>query len=343
MNRKRVRGGVTRHGGGNILLGKGSKHWVEYKYERLNSFCFYCGFLGHDVTGCGVREEDNRAGCQIENRFGEELKAGAGARRGVGGGPDDGGRGGEVASRGLMIQVSPENQTAGGSQTRVEVSPKRNVGENIGQIGGNHPPNQQLIEITDNAVVTLNGKEICMRDLVPNPADLNFESGGKFSDNGKWISHVLKEAHGPVIGPILSETAGKSHTGLPPTTFNYSDGLDGLSKVEVLESPSDLLGLDKNHLSFKVDGRGSVLGKNRRVGSGTKTRSRGVGTPTGGKRNQRAISLTLGKKRDMGDIQIEIGLGEAAIDRGRGKRHEREMEVSNEGVVASPNWPPRDQ
>ena len=38
--------------GGNILNHDGEKTWVNFKYERLPSFCYVCGFLGHDEKHC---------------------------------------------------------------------------------------------------------------------------------------------------------------------------------------------------------------------------------------------------------------------------------------------------
>ena len=38
--------------GGNILNLDGEKTWVNFKYERLPSFCYVCGYLGHDEKHC---------------------------------------------------------------------------------------------------------------------------------------------------------------------------------------------------------------------------------------------------------------------------------------------------
>ena len=38
--------------GGNILNLDGEKTWVNFKYERLPSFCYACGYLGHDEKHC---------------------------------------------------------------------------------------------------------------------------------------------------------------------------------------------------------------------------------------------------------------------------------------------------
>ena len=38
--------------GGNIVNPDGEKFWVSFKYERLPTFCFRCGILGHDERQC---------------------------------------------------------------------------------------------------------------------------------------------------------------------------------------------------------------------------------------------------------------------------------------------------
>lgn len=69
--------------GGHVTLGSGTKHWVDYKYERLNKFCYYCGSLLHEQVDCASRQADEEAGSIKDGRFRPWLKAGGG---GVGGG-----------------------------------------------------------------------------------------------------------------------------------------------------------------------------------------------------------------------------------------------------------------
>lgn len=38
--------------GGNIVNLEGEKTWVAFKYERLPTFCYQCGWLGHDEKHC---------------------------------------------------------------------------------------------------------------------------------------------------------------------------------------------------------------------------------------------------------------------------------------------------
>ena len=38
----------------------GARTWVKFKYERLPLFCYYCGFLGHDLKHCAKHFEVRR-------------------------------------------------------------------------------------------------------------------------------------------------------------------------------------------------------------------------------------------------------------------------------------------
>ena len=38
--------------GGNVVGMEGEKFWVHFKYERLSTFCFLCGKMGHDDKHC---------------------------------------------------------------------------------------------------------------------------------------------------------------------------------------------------------------------------------------------------------------------------------------------------
>ena len=35
----------------------GAQTWVKFKYERLPLFCYYCGFLRHDLKNCAKHFE----------------------------------------------------------------------------------------------------------------------------------------------------------------------------------------------------------------------------------------------------------------------------------------------
>ena len=57
--------------GGNVVGIEGDKYWVHYKYERLPTFCFICGMMGHDDKHCHVSSDRQHATPQ----YGEWLRA----------------------------------------------------------------------------------------------------------------------------------------------------------------------------------------------------------------------------------------------------------------------------
>ncbi|CAA0831743.1 Unknown protein [Striga hermonthica] len=57
------------------LMLQNRKILVDFKYEKLVSLCFYCGFLCHQDRNCVVRSEDIKQGTVKEGLFGEWLRA----------------------------------------------------------------------------------------------------------------------------------------------------------------------------------------------------------------------------------------------------------------------------
>lgn len=49
--------------------------WVRFEYERMATFCFYCGFVGHLEKSCASRLRDVRTGHLSEGQFGDWLRA----------------------------------------------------------------------------------------------------------------------------------------------------------------------------------------------------------------------------------------------------------------------------
>lgn len=49
--------------------------WVEFKYENVATFCYYCGLVGHSERSCSARKNVARSGDIREEQYGEWLRA----------------------------------------------------------------------------------------------------------------------------------------------------------------------------------------------------------------------------------------------------------------------------
>ena len=66
--------------GGNMVNGEGGKFWVTFKYERLPTFCFWCGKLGHDERHCS----ESPGSQSTDRQYGDWLRANGNSKNGVG-------------------------------------------------------------------------------------------------------------------------------------------------------------------------------------------------------------------------------------------------------------------
>nr|POF19256.1 hypothetical protein CFP56_75075 [Quercus suber] len=58
--------------GGYVKNEEGGRYWVDFRYERLPTFCYICGILGHDEKHCQASPMEQLSGWQ----YGEWLKDG---------------------------------------------------------------------------------------------------------------------------------------------------------------------------------------------------------------------------------------------------------------------------
>ncbi|KAE9450670.1 hypothetical protein C3L33_17428, partial [Rhododendron williamsianum] len=124
--------------GGNIVCGGSRKVWVDYKYERIPSFCFYCGRVDH--------AENVYLESWLRRHFSSDHGGGARSSDGYG----------KSGERGILT---------------------KNKG---GDWGDN-----QLVELGDNSVISLNGKSHRVGDLFPSESDVNKGNSYDLSKHGK--------------------------------------------------------------------------------------------------------------------------------------------------------------
>lgn len=48
--------------------------WVDFRYENLPNFCFYCGVVEHSERGCEKKMEDSRNNEICEGQYGQRLE-----------------------------------------------------------------------------------------------------------------------------------------------------------------------------------------------------------------------------------------------------------------------------
>ncbi|CAA0825772.1 Unknown protein, partial [Striga hermonthica] len=68
--------------GANINLGHESC-WVDFRYEGLQTFCFYCGRIGHSERSCDKKKDDIVRNALKPGQFGEWLRASFGGLQGL--------------------------------------------------------------------------------------------------------------------------------------------------------------------------------------------------------------------------------------------------------------------
>ena len=62
---------------------EGNRTWLSFKYERLGMFCYFCGFVGHDLKHCAGFFAAEKNGTTMELQYGDWLKAMGGRQKSV--------------------------------------------------------------------------------------------------------------------------------------------------------------------------------------------------------------------------------------------------------------------
>lgn len=89
---------------GTMLKYKLSEVWVEFRYEQLPNFCYYCGKIGHNEKVCQQRKHDVLNNCVNPDQFGTWMRAGFRRSDWKGPGGQGIGTGGAGAGSGRVTQ-----------------------------------------------------------------------------------------------------------------------------------------------------------------------------------------------------------------------------------------------
>lgn len=345
--------------GGNIVLGEGSKCWVDYKYERLPVLCHYCGMLDHEIRECPSKSKDVLEGCVKEVSYGSWMAAAPSFRRGYKWKERDqgyqrrwGGEGGAASSKDTGTAAG---MAAGGVRRGEQL--RDGNGKDMDETASR---DSRLIEVADNTVVAINGNEFRMGDLIPVFArnlDITETCGGLISrpslevgsKNAKCadgrLGHTAKEVQvsnnevldfGKIsVGLGCSEIGGPLVSSEPTQTLNNTVGGGVFDQSKYLDAQvsnaSELYHLEKSVRVLPNSFRGKTGG--RKYISAGKRKAPGVGAS----KDRRSSCQNVGKRR-LDALEAE-GLAEQA-----GKRTFR-GDITNacRVEVADPNRPPTPQ
>lgn len=61
-----------------LKLDDGAPFWVEFRYEKLPTFCCYCGYLGHDQSACIKKFNDVKNDIFMDDQYGSWLRVSPG-------------------------------------------------------------------------------------------------------------------------------------------------------------------------------------------------------------------------------------------------------------------------
>lgn len=196
----------------------GSWIWINFKYERLSTFCFVCGMIGHTERECSVIYAN--AGKEVERAYGVWLRA---PTRGVKN---------NSGSRWLRTGEGRKNwsENGGGQSSQTAVNTEGRVVARFQEIGG-------VVRETwsDGGAVTITAKNQETKDMGDNISNIG-AIVGKDKIGPNIVVETKRKRTGEYDvenGPIGMQTDGLDEdTTLQQYEINVSKNLNGAGPVD---------------------------------------------------------------------------------------------------------------
>ncbi|KAK9983959.1 hypothetical protein SO802_033484 [Lithocarpus litseifolius] len=198
--------------GGFVKNDEGGRFWVDFRYERLPTFCYKCGILGHDEKHCQVSSMEPLSGRQ----YGEWLKAG-----------------GVIKNGGEKEKMKAQSGVEKGSSVSIMVDGEAGEEKGAGSVNSSAPEVGDGADVERRTVVMMEapplnmvnsnvtsthrkqGKQVRWDEKVPKISNIVLEWTARDGQNdvradivrnelyGKEIGQgVVDKKHGPVIKEI---------------------------------------------------------------------------------------------------------------------------------------------
>ena len=183
--------------GGYVKNDEGGRFWVDFRYERLPTFCYRCGILGHDEKHCQASSMEQLSGSQ----YGEWLKAGGVIK--------NGGEKEKMRVQSEAKKVSLASMVVNGGAG--EEYGARRGSSPVLVVGGGADVESGTVVMMDAAPLNMvkstvtstyreQGKQIRWEDRVPEASNVGLERIARDGQNGVRTDMVKNKLHGNEVG-----------------------------------------------------------------------------------------------------------------------------------------------